>query len=65
LIKSREIELIQYLRPLSLGPSGKTWPKCESHLLHLTSVLVMKCELSVKDFIDSLSYGSVKLGHPE
>ena len=27
--KSRELELTQYLCPVGLGPSLKTWPKCE------------------------------------
>ena len=37
----KETELIQYLKPVGLGPSGKTCPKCEPQELHFTSILVI------------------------
>jgi hypothetical protein len=39
--KVSESELIQYLNPLGAGPSGNTWPKCESQTLHSTSIRVI------------------------
>ena len=36
--KSKDMELTQYLKPVGLGPSSKTWPKWASHLLHRISV---------------------------
>ena len=43
---SSDAELIQNRNPVGWGPSGKTWPRCELHLLHNTSVLFIKRELS-------------------
>jgi len=43
---SSDAELMQKRNPVGWGPSGKTWPRCESHLLHSTSVLFIKRELS-------------------
>src|SRR5690606_17164000 len=36
-----ESELMQYRSPVGGGPSGKTWPRCESQTLHSTSVRTM------------------------
>ncbi len=56
---------MQYLNPLGLGPSLNTWPKCDLHFLHLTSILIIPKLLSVNSAIESSEIGSVKLGHPE
>ena len=39
-VKLREAELMQYLRPVGLGPSSNTWPRWLPHSLHDTSVLI-------------------------
>ena len=46
LFNSSDAELIQNRNPVGWGPSGKTCPRCELHLLHNTSVLFIKRELS-------------------
>jgi hypothetical protein len=38
----REAEFMQYLRPVGLGPSSNTWPRCASHRLQCTSMRFMK-----------------------
>ena len=38
---------MQYLRPVGPGPSGNTWPRWASHLLHRTSVRDIISDLSV------------------
>jgi len=61
----RAAEFIQYLSPpLSLGPSGKTCPRCESLDSLLTSVLLEKSQLSSYSAIFSSEIGFVKLGQP-
>ena len=54
---SSDAELMQKRNPVGWGPSGKTWPRCESHLLHSTSVLFIKRELSslVATFSESIA----------
>ena len=37
---------MQYRSPVAGGPSGNTCPKCDSHFLHITSVLIIPQELS-------------------
>src|ERR1700675_2523468 len=61
---SREIELMQYLRPVGAGPSSKTWPRCASHLLQRTSVRLIKRLLSVSVLTLASDAGAKKLGHP-
>src|ERR1019366_5476827 len=39
--RSMEAELMQYRRPVGLGPSSKTWPRWASHLEQRTSVRFM------------------------
>ena len=34
-------ELMQYRSPVDGGPSLNRWPRCASHTLHTTSVLIM------------------------
>ena len=64
-IKSNEAELIQYLNPVGFGPSLNTCPRCASHSLHLTSILVMPWEWSDFSITLCLSLGTKKLGHPQ
>ena len=54
---SSDAELMQKRNPVGWGPSGNTWPRCESHLLHSTSVLLIKSELSslVATFSESMA----------
>merc|ERR1712062_895591 len=37
---SRLAELTQYLSPVGLGPSSKTWPRCAPHSAQETSVRI-------------------------
>ena len=55
---------MQYLKPVGFGPSSKTCPKCASHFVHLTSVLVLASELSSCSDITESFIGTKKLGHP-
>ena len=38
---SSEAELMQYRSPVGRGPSLNTWPRCDSHSEHVTSVLTI------------------------
>jgi len=53
---------MQYLRYVGAGPSLKTWPKWESQLFQVTSVLTIPCEVSDISFISPAL--SKKPGHP-
>ena len=57
-------EFMHHRCPVGSGPSGKTWPKCESAFLERTSVLVANSFLSVLVTILLFSKGFVKDGHP-
>lgn len=63
-LKLSATELMQKRRPVGLGPSVKTCPRCPSHRLHKTSVLRIPKLVSV--FISRLflEIGAVKLGQP-
>lgn len=51
---------MQYLLPVGLGPSSKTWPKCEPHFLQTTSVRLSSGRSSTA----SEKAGSQKDGQP-
>ena len=57
-------ELRQYLTPVGCGPSSKTWPRCDRHLPHITSVRAMPRLLSVSVVIFDSEIGVKKLGQP-
>lgn len=57
-------ELIQYRRLVGGGPSLKTWPRCASHRLHNTSILLLKKLLSGSVLVLFSESGSQKLGQP-
>src|SRR5258705_3966655 len=59
-----EAELMQNRNPVGAGPSGKTWPKWQSHTLHSTSMRVIPKLLSLVYLITLDSTGCVKLGQP-
>src|SRR5215217_86391 len=50
--------------PASLGPSSKTWPRCEWQRAQRTSVRTISCELSSTSSTASGETVSVKLGQP-
>src|SRR4051794_24473134 len=60
-----ESELMQYRRPVGIGPSSKTCPRCPPHRLQVTSVRVMPWLLSGVSTTFSSSAGCVKLGQPQ
>ena len=60
----RDNELIQYRSLVGFGPSSNTCPKCEPHLLQLTSTLTIPKLLSSMYSIRSSSSGLKKLGQP-
>src|SRR3989344_4029106 len=62
-LKIKEVELMQNLFPVGIGPSSNTWPKWPPHFLHMTSVLVMNKLLSVFNSIFFLM-ALEKLGQP-
>ena len=53
-----DAELMQYLKPVGFGPSSKTWPRCEPHLLQLTSTRFIKKLLSTSSLIFSFFSGA-------
>jgi len=55
---------MQYLKPVDGGPSWNTCPRWESACLLLTSVRVVKRDLSFFSTTTFFSMGLVKLGHP-
>src|SRR5271157_2867601 len=55
---------MQKRRPVGLGPSSKTWPRCASHSVHSTSLRVMPKLRSVFRFTFCFAIGSQKLGQP-
>ena len=57
-------ELMQYRSPVDGGPSLNRWPRCASHTLHTTSVLIMPRLLSVTVLIFCSEAASQKLGQP-
>ena len=56
---------MQYLKLVGLGPSLKTWPKCEPHCLQVTSILFIPCDASSSSVRLSCEITSKKLGHPD
>jgi hypothetical protein len=63
-MKRRAKEFMQYRRPVGLGPSSKTWPRCASQRTQVTSsrrIPKLK-SIFVKTF--SLAMGAQKLGQP-
>ena len=58
-------ELMQNLKPVGGGPSGKTCPRCASHVLHMTSTRIMPSEVSFLYLMAFGEMGSVKLGQPD
>src|SRR5699024_12702682 len=64
-IKSSAAELMQYLKPpSSCGPSGKTWPRCESEVSLRTSVRRMPNDVSTCSDTSSSDSERAKLGQP-
>src|ERR1035437_2387300 len=55
---------MQYRRPVGLGPSSKTCPRCPPQVAHVASVRVMKKERSVSVETAAGSTGAKKLGQP-
>ena len=47
--KFNDAEFMQNLFPVGFGPSLKTCPKWAPHRAHMTSVLVIPCNVSVTD----------------
>ena len=62
-MNSRASPLMQYLRPVGLGPSSNTWPRCPPHRRQCTSVRLMKNEVS-SEVPMAPSSGAQKLGQP-
>jgi len=76
-LKPIEAELMQYLRPVSVGPSSKTCPRWDLHynivrllnsrqitLAHWTSVRIMPWDVSFSSWTLSFSHAS-KEGQPQ
>jgi hypothetical protein len=55
---------MQYRKPVGLGLSLNTCPKRAPHLLHITSIRLMKKLSSNCSLIFSSLIGVQKLGHP-
>src|SRR3989344_7680040 len=55
---------MQYRRPVGLGPSLKTCPKCEPHFLHKTSVRLIPRDISSLSRTFSFATVFQKLGQP-
>ena len=55
----------QYRRPVSVGPSGKTWPRCPPHFWHKISVRTMPWLISLSSLTTSPLAARSKLGHPQ
>ena len=64
-LKSSAALLIQYLKPVGLGPSSKTCPRWPSHLEHRISILCLERLLSLYSETETESTGVQELGHPE
>ena len=62
--KRSAAEFMQKRCPVGLGPSGKTWPRCESLAVLRTSVRVLKSLWSSRVVTASSRRGLVKLGQP-
>ena len=56
---------MQNLKPVGLGPSSNTCPKCASQLLQRTSILLIPWERSTSVTTASFENGLLKLGHPD
>src|SRR5690606_36747222 len=61
---SSESELMQKRSPVGGGPSGKTWPRCPSHVAQRTSTRTMPWERSSRRFTSDSSTASQNLGQP-
>ncbi len=59
-----DAELMQYLKPVGGGPSGKRCPRWESPNLLRTSVRTMNRDRSAFSTMKLGSNGRVKLGQP-
>src|ERR1700733_1390279 len=62
--KRSDAEFMQYRRPVGLGPSSNTWPRCASHSVHATAVLAMPRLMSLELLTFSGAIGCQKLGQP-
>src|ERR1700722_2391221 len=62
--KRSDAEFMQYRRPVGLGPSSNTWPRCASHSVHATAIRSVPSELSWISRTFSFAIGSQKLGQP-
>src|SRR5215831_622811 len=62
--KCSAAELMQYRKPVGLGPSGKTWPRWASQRWQATAVRTMPNVVSRISSTFSLATGSQKLGQP-
>src|SRR3984957_15804574 len=62
--KRSDAEFMQYRRPVGLGPSSNTWPRCASHSVQETAVRSMPMLLSEISRTFSCATGAQKLGHP-
>ena len=60
-----DAELIQYLKPVGLGPSGKRWPKCEPQFEQTVSSLIIPWLRSSTIVTLSVETESKKLGQPD
>src|SRR5712692_8424990 len=57
-------EFMQQRRPVGLGPSSNTWPRCASQRRQDTAVLRIPRLLSASSRTFSLAIGAQKLGQP-
>src|SRR5260370_27358670 len=64
LMNRKATEFIQYRRPVGLGPSSKTCPRCASQRRQETAVRVIPKRWSPVSWIFSLASGAQKLGQP-
>src|SRR5271168_4554140 len=55
---------MQYRRWVGSGPSSNTWPRCASHSVHDTAVLIIPKLLSLALRTFSSAIGAQKLGQP-
>jgi hypothetical protein len=63
-VKTSDTEFIQYRRPVGLGPSSNTCPRCAPHLLQVTLIRFILYVLSASSRTLFLLIGCQKLGHP-
>lgn len=63
-LKSSAAEFRQYRSPVGSGPSLNTWPRCEPHREHTTSVRVINRLSSFCVPMEEEEIGCQKLGQP-